>query len=650
MGTTELCLITPEDFAVAMTRHWEERLGNVSSEPLRALWRTMCQTFNEAAQAYHDADPKWRILQPPTGSGKTQGLCVYAAMSITRRTAVPPLGILIVTRTIAQAEEIAKTVREVAQLCDDARQVLTKHSENKTTAEEMRAAAVLIITHSAYIRATEALQGSGYGRWEDYTTTETGPRRLTVIDEALSGVVNHCRITGDDVNRALGLIPLDIRRTFPHQVEALETIRDTISGIGGKLSETGQPPSTRFVWKAISEGRAAFPARYSMAPLIEAVRGQPFDQMLLRKESAADRKRAADKLEETLRDCEAILSLWAYYHREGREDTLHASRLRLPLDLPGPVVLDATASQNFHWRLMERRALVPEIPKNVRDYSTVTLHVARGRGLGKEKMGEEAKHRLPKLIVDLQGRLQSERKVLLCVHKRTEPQALQYEPGFSSYDVAHWGAIDGKNDWNEHDAVVIFGLPYLPQTWAFNCFFAFQGIRPSDWFNAPSWRQYHDVRRAMVEKQIAAAIVQALNRVRCRRVVDERGRCHPTDAFIVLPQGAEGDAILELIREEMPNIAVADWDFDLDGPKVLVRKGSAHAAVLSYMEQQRPGETSINALSKALSLSQSTKRNLLSTFRDPAHPLTQALAGMGVSYVVQGRGRASRTFLLKAGG
>ena len=82
MGTTDVSrLVTPEEFAAAMTRRWHS-LGNTSSTKLQQLWATMAATFARAVVDSETANTKWRVLEPPTGTGKTQGLCVYAALTI----------------------------------------------------------------------------------------------------------------------------------------------------------------------------------------------------------------------------------------------------------------------------------------------------------------------------------------------------------------------------------------------------------------------------------------------------------------------------------------------------------------------------------------------------------------------------------------
>ena len=87
-------LVSPEEFAAAMTARWHS-LGNTSSRKLRQLWSAMAATFARAIADSHTAGTKWRVLEPPTGTGKTQGLCVFSALAVDKnRHSAEPLGIL----------------------------------------------------------------------------------------------------------------------------------------------------------------------------------------------------------------------------------------------------------------------------------------------------------------------------------------------------------------------------------------------------------------------------------------------------------------------------------------------------------------------------------------------------------------------------
>jgi hypothetical protein len=75
----------------------------------------MATTFQKAiADTHNGAEPCWRVLQPPTGSGKTRGACLYAAMQADINKAAQeqhnPVGVLVVTRLIDQANEMAAEI------------------------------------------------------------------------------------------------------------------------------------------------------------------------------------------------------------------------------------------------------------------------------------------------------------------------------------------------------------------------------------------------------------------------------------------------------------------------------------------------------------------------------------------------------------
>jgi hypothetical protein len=644
--------VSPEEFVAAMTHRWHS-LGNTSSPKLQQLWCAMATTFARAVTDAETGNTKWRVLEPPTGTGKTQGLCVYAALTIAKNATSPaPLGILVVTRTIAQADEIVATIRELLPAPQDEHRVRAKHSEAKLNIFQMHGADVLVVTHAAYTLALEGLQQDRYGRWADYTTWSHGKRRLTIIDEALAGVVEENQVKADDIRRVLSYVDPALRLQFPTQVEALEMVRkalDEIAAVNARQMAADETASitSRVVWRAVHDGRIKFPQAYAMGPLREAMAPLRYDLMTLRKDSSCDRQRIAGIVDATLKSCEAIMARWAYYYRKGKEDTFNSSQLLIPQDIPGPVVLDATASQNFLWKLLGSRAEIAQVPSGTRTYANVRLHVAWGSGLGKTKMMERGKIRLPRLLANLEETLSPDRKVLLCVHKRIEHLAKSYAPGFAGYKVAHWGAIDGRNDWQDCDTVVVFGLSYRDQVWATNTFFALQGLQDNDWLEQPSWGRYSDVRREMQRRQMTVSVIQAVNRVRCRRVIDGNGNCPPTDVFIVLPKRTDGDAILGHLQEEMPGVVVVPWVFEMDGPQQRVRRGSSHEAVLALMANRQPGETPISFIKSELGLTPSAVKDLCIVLRDERHNLTKSLAGLGIRYLTTGKGRGARSCLLK---
>jgi hypothetical protein len=152
----------------------------------------------------------------------------------------------------------------------------------------------------------------------------------------------------------------------------------------------------------------------------------------------------------------------------------------------------------------------------------------------------------------------------------------------------------------------------------------------------------------MEVKQLTAGIVQAMNRIRCRKTVDDKGNCQPAEVFLVLKEDNEGDAILEGIRKEMPGIVAQPWDFNIDGPRATIRKGSSHDALVTFMDNAPAyGEWPLTWVERELSLSKKGAEKLRAVLADPSSNLSQRLTALGVKYETQGSTRSFRANLVK---
>lgn len=54
----------------------------------------------------------------------------------------------------------------------------------------------------------------------------------------------------------------------------------------------------------------------------------------------------------------------------------------------------------------------------------------------------------------------------------------------------------------------------------------------------------------MEQRQLSVSIIQAINRIRCRHVIDAEGDCPTANIFIVMPDDHTADTILDDIRSE----------------------------------------------------------------------------------------------------
>ncbi|WP_338830749.1 hypothetical protein [Bradyrhizobium sp. 27S5] len=138
-------LVPPQTFVARLTNEWTTTYHNMPSAALKALWTTMANTYQSAIlDTAADVTPRWRILWPPTGSGKTLGAKVYAALQAEQNAAEPqktPVGILIVTRLIAQADDMVAAINALA-----GRQVaVADHSAQRATNEQLHASDVVVV-------------------------------------------------------------------------------------------------------------------------------------------------------------------------------------------------------------------------------------------------------------------------------------------------------------------------------------------------------------------------------------------------------------------------------------------------------------------------------------------------------------------------
>lgn len=627
-------------FMSVMSDYWTLTLRNTASEPLRAVWKQMATAFNRQIESHHGSSGElWQVLQPPTGTGKTQGLCVYCSLlSVDDHP-----GVLIVTRLKAQADEVADTINKLA----GGRVAVACHSDNRIPASELSSFPVLVITHRAYEIGLDAVsQGDPRASsWSRYHEWGDGQRRLVVIDEALD-VIEEAQVDLDTVRYAIGAIPFEVAEQFPQEMEVLATAEHQLTDIARRSNASDGPAKER----VLEMGELAFEARMvDLNPLRRALKGASLDRKLLGRNDGEANRRLLGRLDDALKNIQAALKQRAWYAFKMGGHTVNTSRLIIPEDMAGAVVLDATASSNLIYQLFEGKAEVHPVPFGARSYANVTLHVAKGHRVGKTALSKEAKQRSAELVSNLQRSLSKDRRVFVCCHGRVEEQLVSIDTGFSAFEVGHWGAVDGSNKWQDFDTAVIFGLPYRDKVWSANTYMAVQGFQDSDWLNADGdrpFRGHKDIRHALEVGQMVVSIVQALNRVRCRRVIDAHGNCPTTDVFLLLPGDKTGEEVLRGIEKEMPGIKMVDWVYS--GGKAKVKRSKYDEALLRYARSMPEGRIVIGEVRETLKAPSRTMDWLRAELKDTSSDLSNRLSALGVRYEVTGQGRGACSYLVKA--
>ena len=634
-------IIPPAAFVERMTTHWTDTLGNIVSEPLRAAWLQMGEAFGRHIAAHGDPEQgtEWTVLQPATGSGKSQGTAVYCAMLSGYVTTIDHPGVLIVTRRIDEADDMAANINQLADRHDYAK-AYHSSANGPGVLQSLREIPVLVITHRAYEMALDALgqEGTIARTWPLFHGWGLGERRLIVVDEALS-LVEESRGELEGLRLTLAAIPEKLRGPHRGAVDAVAAVVDLLERMA-TMSEGRKQAETILLRERIEAGTVP-----DITGLRAAMRSVRFDWQMRKSDEALSRAQLGIH-DDRLRALDMILRSWVYYAKVADQGhTLNTARLLVPEEVKGAVVLDATAGPNLVYELFDH-AKVLEPPVGVRSYRNVTLHVSRGQKVGKVAMRNGGDTLLPAVFADLNGRIQG-RSAFVISHQQTEPMVMVQRADFE-VRTGHWNAITGSNEWRDCDVAVVIGLPYRPDTWSANTYMALQGVQTTDWLRSDlrPWGTHKDIRRALKFGQVVVDVVQAINRIRCRKVIDAEGNCPNADVFLLLPSGPEGDDIQAGIVRLMEGIKVTGWAIkDAPTAKKRGRKAGtgavaqAVAAAHAYLKAQMSGKTSKGALVKALGMSPKSWDALVASAVD--------LLPFGIEYLVEGAGRGRRSFFIK---
>ena len=628
-------MIDPREFTNEMEKYWSRKLGNVPSEALMKVWFQQAKVFGRYAIGITHRG-EWTVLQPPTGSGKTQGTIVYCSM-LPKVAGDSHPGVLIVTRLKTDADQIAEQINALSE----EKQAVAYHSGTKDRLKitDLKKHPVLVITHRAYELALDLLGQDGriQQTWSFFYDWKDKNRRLVVIDEALD-IVEHSQAALEGLRQTEATLSQSIRKRFPVEVQCLNEVVDILDSYE-KRTRKEKVKEHRILESLIKEGTVP-----DFTALRQIMREEIRYDQLLCKTDNLEQQRLRELHDSRIRDLNNIIKSWIYYAHTEYQPTLNTARLLVPDNVQGAVVLDATASSNVLYDLFKPAEVISP-PPGSRNYQNVTLHVSRGHKVGKRFMKNKAKELSRELIGELNERLGENRKVFICTHKDVEPVLDSYEPRFSLM-TGHWGAVDGSNDYRDCDTAVIFGLPYRPNTWSANVFMALEGPQATEWLQESdkrSWKGYEDIRKSLKNGQIITSIIQAINRVRCRKVTDPEGNCPDTDIYLMLPDDGIAEEILEGIKKEMPWIKTREWNFS--SAKRQVKRSNHESALSKFIINMNIGRQAISIVKKTLGMSSTTCETLIKKMRDERSDLYKAMTKVGAKYISEGP--AKRAFIVK---
>ena len=648
--------IEPEAFMKQMDWHWTKELGNVSNEPLKRSWHKLAELFRDQILGDGDEERRtqWKVYFPPTGSGKTEGTMLYSAMLGHFDDQQHP-GVLIIVRLIEDCSKIASRINEhvvkYGYRQNGTGYAIDYHTENKSVAEtELKDYPVLVITHEAYRRALDSLGGNPSIRntWKVFHSYRDTNRKLLVIDEALD-IVEHVHLSYGEVSRTLSAIPLQMQRTHIEATQyikcVLEYLEETEMGEpSGEEGENGGNGSQGLPRERVVELKIPPKKVPNFQALIEDMKSIRFDWQDKREDLKWSHKRFMHH-QGVIKGIQTVATIWAFCSKDGAEFTINSARLLVPPGVSGPVVLDATGKTNKVYGLHKQVVRV-EPPEGCRTYKSLNIHTAVAPfGIGKGSMIKNGEKMCTSLIEDLNRRLNPTDKVLVVSHKKIEHLLKGLETNFELH-TTHWGALDGSNEWRDCNVVVIFGIQFMPTYWSANTYFSLKEESPT---KKSFTREFWLTRRELENSKILTDVIQAINRIRSRKVIDQEGNCPQTDCYLLMSTKRNDlcEYLQEGLRTAMPDVRMKDdWDFSLTEKKGKVTKSKV--VFLKFIENmESDAQISVSTLKVQLGIKEKTMKRILSEVQtDPG--LKSVLESFGVDYVTRQEGKTKRGYLVKA--
>lgn len=643
--------IDPDIFVNRMEGHWTETLENVSSAALRLTWRQLGEAFNknilqEPDNPFSIDRNDWDILSPPTGSGKSQGAMIFCSL-LSYLDFMQHPGTLIVTRLIEDCEKMAEEINHYGN--PDRHTAIAFHSkQDKVQMSELYMYPVIVITHRAYELALDYL-GAGAGiadtfkLFHEYLSPKR-KRRLVIIDEALD-VVEHNKCTLDGLRATAGVISAKLRDQFPNEIKAIEHV---ISILDEYHSSQGKQPDQIYSKKPLALTNKALP---DLTAFRKAFSEKFTGVFTLMKKDPKTLEAVRKQHDVRLRGLNALFRSWQYYSKVESKDALNTARLLVPEDVKGAVVMDATAMSNVVYQVFDK-AKVIKPPEGTRNYKNVTLHVSKGHKVGKRFMESHTKKLCNELMVELEKTIKPSQSCLIVTHKGVSPHLDTYTPSFHK-DVTHWGRTTGSNQWKDFDTCVIFGIPYRPPTWPINTYFACKGIASDKWLQNEEARKYNghkDIKASLATGQLVVDIVQAINRIGCRKTIDSNGNCPESHVYIMLPDNEQATEIINGVRREMPGIKVESWNYTVqEGKQKRSRRSNYESGLLTFLEGMEKGDSlAVNHIRNLIGMSPRTLKTLTEKINNPDSRLYEQVEELGIKYEVIQQGKVRKAYLSKS--
>jgi len=534
------------------------------TQALKETWKLNCLALNNAIIS-KDNVIKF-IVSAPTGSAKTENVITYCSMLPIGTTA------LISTNLTAEADRLAEAINKESS---DER-AYSLHSKNKSSEDIAVAHQVIVVTHEFYKR-----HYAGDDIW-----IKLGENRdLIVIDEAMDTMVE-ISVDSTQINRAITVLTAvkDLERYwknsyFDKELQRLKAhlheLSDAVETLGNGTNLL-RSNKTWLIPKKDSNGIEVLsieaPSYILFLEILKSDKSIKYSEITSGIDNTFDDAKIRDGVIRTLVNLNVIKGRQVYI--TSNKGNYSFNRVVDTTPNKSLVCFDATADVNkaydirakYHGDLVK----VPRID-NVRNYSNVTMYVTPAR-TGKSDININ-------VASTVLENVELGEKTLIVTHLKNEAYFKQFARDTYSdkvIDVAHWNALTGLNTWQDYDTCIIAGLNHKPRRYSQNRVLV----------NTSEDVAFGDSQKVLVsnisETNIVSEIIQAINRIRIRRVSDVHGGCESARIYIILPT-LNIELYKRLIENQMSGISMKIWKLPSYTITSKARKGHFDS-ILEYLQ------------------------------------------------------------------
>ena len=495
-------------------------------------------------------------------------------------------GVLIVTSFIDEAKKIAERINRGSETS----KAIDFHSESEywTKVDEIKNYQVLVITHNLFIGANDRKHnniGADRGKLDKLYEYKNGKRKLIVIDENIK-TIQSVNLVDSDIHSLRVLLSgykshrssdKSLHQNIQTELDALDRMMDFFDIVNGTLGGKSETLVDKYMLSNYMEG-------CDMS--FNTIQDLSSNGKLIKFNSKVLTPDVKKRVTETLASIKTIMNAnWLYYTQA--DNALRTARDATPKEVT-TVILDATSTVDYSYRIHPNIdfSIANIIPrKHVRNYQSVNLFLSKEQKTGRTQLIRQGNvnQYIEKIWEEVCSYFNDE-EVAIFTFKEIEEGLVKHikKEGVSNIKLGHFGGLTGKNDYQDCTKIFVIGTPFKPEFVTTNAH-ALSTRGSVECFSDD--KQVREERLMLKYTEIAAELIQALNRSASRSTIDEYGNCPKVNVYMLTPENQNLDAVIvNSIKDNMPGVNIDKWDFTLTNTNKRGPKGGHDDAFIDKMK------------------------------------------------------------------